>query len=517
MALVAVVAAVAALLGIAGRATYGMRTSGDEPHYLVTALSLGEDGDLDVSDEIADDRYRPFHEKGLKAQAAQRPDGTMVAPHDPLLPAVLALPMRWGGFRAAKATLALTAGVLAALLVWTMVRRFDVPVGTAAVTTVVFTAAAPLAVYGHQVYPELPAALAVTVAVAASTGRLGRGGLAASGLAVVALPWLSIKYVAVAAALAGLVLFRLWRRGDRACAVAFGGGLVAAGAAYVMGHLAWYDGLTPYASGRYFQGQGGQISVVGTDPSYLGRSRRLVGLFVDRGFGLAAWQPAWLLTLPALGALLRRRPAGWTDLGLPLGAGWLTASFVALTMHGWWFPGRQTVVVLPLLVIATAWWIGSSRGHLATLALVGALGVASYVWLAAETVSGQLTWIVDFASTSNPWYRVWRFALPDYLRPGPAMWVMHAGWTVALATLALWGWRSGRGVGRGLGGALGARSRSGPGPSAGAGSSPGGLPASVDLADGRTVVGAASGQGQDEDGGGSRAAEGRASHGGTSR
>ena len=32
------------------------------------------------------------------------------------------------------------------------------------------------------------------------------------------------------------------------------------------------------------------------------------------------------------------------------------ATFVALTMQGWWFPGRQLVVVLPAAVLAIAWW-----------------------------------------------------------------------------------------------------------------------------------------------------------------
>ncbi len=529
MMLAATVAVVAAALGIPGRATYGMRTSGDEPHYLVTAISLAEDGDLDVSDEVADDRYRPFHERGLKPQAERRSNGALVEPHDPLLPAVVALPMHWGGFRAAKATLALMAGALAALLVWTMVRRFDVRVGAALVTSTVFTAAAPLAVYGHQVYPELPAALAVTAAVAALTGRLGRGGAVVLGATVVALPWLAVKYVPVAAALAVIGLAILWRRGDRRMTTVLAGTFGLAGVAYVLAHLAWYDGLTVYASGRFFQDNGGQVSVVGTAPNHLGRSRRLVGLLVDRGFGLAAWQPAWLLAAPALGALVRRRPRGWLSVVGPWGAGWLTATFVAATMHGWWFAGRQTVVVLPLLAIAVGWWVGASRLRLGALAVAGSLGVASYGWLAVEAAAVELTWIVDFASTSNPWYRLWRTALPDYLHPGTAMWALHVGWTVALILFAWWGWRSGRGVGRRLGGALGgavgASSSSSAGPRARAGAGPrararsGGLAAPVEFADGRAVVGTAGGQGQGqgEDGGGSRVPESGASHEGTSR
>jgi len=37
--------------------------------------------------------------------------------------------------------------------------------------------------------------------------------------------------------------------------------------------------------------------------------------------GIAVWQPAWLLVLPALAALLARRPPGWATVALPLAAG----------------------------------------------------------------------------------------------------------------------------------------------------------------------------------------------------
>ena len=176
------------------------------------------------------------------------------------------------------------------------------------------------------------------------------------GVAVVALPWLGVKYAPVAAAIALVACWRLARAGRGRRALALAGSLAVAGVVFLVLHRWWYGGWTPYAAGDHFVG--GELSVVGTEPDYLGRSRRLVGLLVDRGFGLAAWQPAWLLAVPALAVLARRRPAGWAALAAPLAAGWLVATFVALTMHGWWFAGRQVVVVLPLAALAVAWWTG---------------------------------------------------------------------------------------------------------------------------------------------------------------
>ena len=109
----------AAAAGIGSRASYGARTTADEPHYLLTALSIAHDGDLDVRDEFARMEYLPFHEIPLDPQAAPRADGSLIEPHDPLLPVVLAAPAALGGWVLAKLTLAAVAAALAALLVWT--------------------------------------------------------------------------------------------------------------------------------------------------------------------------------------------------------------------------------------------------------------------------------------------------------------------------------------------------------------------------------------------------------------
>jgi hypothetical protein len=424
------------------RATYGARTTADEPQYLLTALSLAEDRNLDVGDERARGAYRDFHEADLPVQESIRDDGTRIVPHDPLLPLVLAVPVALGGWLAAKLTLAALAGALAAAMVWVAVRRFAVPVGVAVLAVLAFSLAAPLAFYGTQVYPELPAALAVTLGVAALTGPLRRGGLVLLAAVAVALPWLSVKYVAVAAALVGVALVRLWRRGDRAPVMAVVGVLGAAGIVYLAAHQVIYDGWTVYASGDHFDAAGGEATVIGVDPDYLGRSARLAGLLTDRGFGLAAWQPAFLLAVPAVVALLRARPRGWDALAVPLAAGWLNATFVALTMHGWWWPGRQVVVVLPCAVLAVAWWAGRYERVRPWLLAGAVVGAATVAWLTTEVLLGHRRLVIDFEGTADPLYRLWRLVLPDGRRLPGGTDALRALWYVALAGLALWGWRS---------------------------------------------------------------------------
>jgi hypothetical protein len=436
MLVVGVLAFLAAAAGILVSATHETRTTADEPQYLLTAISLAEDGDLDIADELADGRWRPFHALPLPQQTEPLAGGRRLSPHDPLLPLLLAGPVAAAGWVGAKLAMAVMAGLLAALLLWTAVRRLGVPVATAVLAVAVLACSPPLAVYGSQVYPELPAALAVLAAAAAltTTGVPSVGATVVVGVAVVALPWLGVKYAPVAAAVALVACWRLAREGRARRALALAGSLALAGVVFLVLHRWWYGGWTPYAAGDHFVS--GELSVVGTDPDYLGRGRRLVGLLVDRGFGLAAWQPAWLLAVPAVAALARRRPAGWTAIALPLAAGWLVATFVALTMHGWWFAGRQVVVVLPLAALAVAWWTGPDRRRRLLLAMAGAAGVLAFGWLVAEGAAGRVTWAVDFAATTNPLYRAWRLALPDYLAMSRWSWVLHVAWLAFLAGLA---------------------------------------------------------------------------------
>lgn len=429
LAVVGLIVAAWVALAVPAPASRGGRVTADEPQYLLTAISLGEDRDLDISDELGAQRFREFHEANLPVQTKVLEGGSQVSPHDPLLPALLAGPMLAGGWVAAKLTLAALAGILAVVLVWTAVARFAVAVPVAVVGVLAFAVAPPLAFYGTQVYPELPAALAVALAIAALTGPLGRRGVLLAGSSIVVLPWLSVKYGPVALALAACLLAR-----RRSWAIV--AGLGATAAVFVVAHLAWYGGLTPYATGDHFVG--GELTAVGSNPDYFGRSIRLVGLLLDRDFGLAAWQPAFLLAIPAAAALVSRRPRGWTMLAAPFVAGWFNATFVAFTMHGWWWPGRQTVVVLPAVVLAVTWWAASSPAVTRVLAVLGVFGASVYGWLVAQSVLGDLKLIVTFESVSYPLVRVWRWVLPDYRDLTARDWALHAVWLAVIAAAAFW-------------------------------------------------------------------------------
>jgi hypothetical protein len=354
-----------------------------------------------------------------------------------------------GGWVGAKAALSVLAGATAALMVWVAVRRFGVPVDVAGVGAAIVGASAPLAIYGQQVYPELPAALALLAGVALATGPLRPPGLAGLGVALTALPWLGVKYLPVAAALAAVVLVRLAREGRWRSVGALSAGLAASGAVYLLVHRVVWGGWTVYAAGDHFE-QTGEFSVVGVQPDYVGRSLRLVALLVDRAYGLVAWQPAWLLAVPAVAALavlgarsMRYRAA---VVVAPLLAGWATATWAALTMHGYWWPGRQVVVVLPLAALAVLWWLGRVVPRLQPAAVVlGLLGVVHMIALLVDGWSREITWVVGFELVDDPVYRALRPVFPDYRADGPGFWLLHIGWGAAILVLLYAGARTVRG------------------------------------------------------------------------
>ncbi len=445
---VGVVVAGVVALGAGAQSARQTRTTGDEPHYLLTALSLAEDGDLDVSDERARLAYLPFHDVALSLQADIQADGRQVEPHDPLLPALLALPMALGGWLAAKLAMAAVAGGVAAATVWAARRRFGVGRRTAVAVAVAAGCSPPLAVYGTQIYPEIVAALACLVGFLAVTAARPSGRTTLlSVVAVVALPWLSVKYVPVAAVLAALLVAQLWFGDRRRLLVPALGGLVLAAMTYLAGHQVLYGGWTVYAAGSHFEA--GELTVAGRDPDLLGRSVRLVGLLIDRHFGLGAWQPAWLLAPVGLVHVLRhrssvsertlaiRRPTNGEVLVAVVTAGWLTATFVALTMHGWWWPGRQVVVVLPLVAVAGAAWLDRAPAKVRIgVAAAGALGLWAWVTVVVGASTGDHSLVTQLGAIH--WLPQWVLdpLLPDLRADGWATDARVAAWAVSLVVVA---------------------------------------------------------------------------------
>ncbi|MEL6893765.1 MAG: hypothetical protein AAFP84_19390, partial [Actinomycetota bacterium] len=396
-----------ASFGVGARSTYGALTSSDEPQYLLTALSLAEDFDLDISDEIERRAFEPFHEISLNTQTFPlNESGQRLSPHDPLLPLVAAPAMRIGGWLGVRILLVTIGGLTAALATWTAVRRFGVRPSSALVGVGSMMIGAPIAAYSTQVFPEILAALLVTVIAAAGTGpELQRRHAGWVVTATVALPWTSIKYAGTAAVAVLVLGLMWWRRGERRMVVLSTIALAVSGVVYLAVHQRIYGGWTVYSTGDHFIDDG-EFAVVGTNPDYWGRSRRIIGLLADRRYGLVPWAPVWIFAPAALAWLAARRHRLAMFAIATIAAGWATATFVALTMHGWWSPGRQIVVVAPLIALALSVLVDEVPRLRWPVGVLGLAGASTWVWLAIEASTDRRVLIVDFYETAAPVYRL---------------------------------------------------------------------------------------------------------------
>src|SRR3954452_542480 len=200
--------------------TIGMRASGDsqyagaEPHYLLAAKSLVEDGDIDLTDDYRARGYRDFHPGTLQPQGLLT-RGRLDEPHGVGFPAVIAPAFAIAGPKGVEVFLAAVAA-LAVVFASRLALRV-VPDPWALGATFAVGLSPPLLAYSTAVYPEIAAAAA-----------LGRAALLALDVAekpsrpkayacfglIAILPWLEPLFLLPGAVVAWFA-FRAIRRARR--------------------------------------------------------------------------------------------------------------------------------------------------------------------------------------------------------------------------------------------------------------------------------------------------------------
>ncbi|HWC28907.1 MAG TPA: hypothetical protein VG845_02385 [Dehalococcoidia bacterium] len=364
------------------RATTGASITGDEPFYLLTTQGLIDDGDLDLTQQYERESYRSFfdHPSGLWRQSVEMDDGRLLSPHEPGL-SVLVIPgFLLDGLRGVQVQLMLLAA-LTFSLAFVLTSLETGMLRLSWLVTAAVGLSASVFVYSTEVYPELPAALCLVLSLLLVRTRPG-GAWAGLGLALTltALMWFGLKY----APLAALVTIPFLLGADLRGRVA----LIAAGAVsaafYVWFHYAVFDDLTAYSVNTVYEGADA-VSVFESHVAFQERIYRLWGLLIDQRFGIGRWAPFLLLLAPALPLLLKQGRMGLTVFGL-IGAQVLIATFVAITMMGWWFPGRTLMVVAPLFPLALVPLI--SRLPVSGRAVAGVLALTSVAFTAALQRAG---------------------------------------------------------------------------------------------------------------------------------
>jgi len=420
------------------RATRGASITADEPFYLLTTQSIVQDFDLDLRQQYARESYRSFfdHPDGLWTQSVPLPDGRLMSPHEPGFSVYLLPGFAIGGLRGAQVQMLLTASAAFALTYVLVASETRATLASWVATVVVGLTAAAF-VYSTEIYPEVPAALCIVLALLVlRRPRLRCTHAIVLAVILTALAWLGMKYVPLVALL-GVWAFR---RGGRDARLALLGLGAVSAAVYAGGHLALFGSLTAYSANTVYEG----ASTVDVMRSHVsgaggigGRAYRIVGLFVDERFGVGRWAPALLPTLPLLPLLVRRGRVGSVVAALVV-MQVLIATFVAITMMGWWFPGRTLVAVLPLASYGLAEALRRApRTVQAALVAMSAYSVLVTAALALAARSGEVTLALDPFAMSSAVFRAPAALFPDYRQWTVDTHVLHWAWLAAGIALLL--------------------------------------------------------------------------------
>jgi hypothetical protein len=327
--------------------------TGDEPHYLAVADAMVH-GTLDVRAAYRDP-------SGVRKWVGVLPtDQTVVhAGHLrsmrlPLLPLILAPAMALDSLVLLRLTMVLVA-VLVLDQLWRLLSDLGYRGAARAAPWVATLTALPVLGYATHLYPEMPGALCVVVALRLVVRGTRRALVVASGV-VGLLPWLIVRFDLLALALlvvvvvaavrpermqVGSVADAFRRRGRDAFAVA---------APFLVSMLAFFA----YLFALY-----GTFDVRATYPPGFTQAWTPwhayvegIGSLFGAGEGFAPYAPAFLIGLVAVVVAARRyRALGWFLLAAA------AVHLLVVVPTGFWgsaLPGRFVIVLVPFLAIAIA-------------------------------------------------------------------------------------------------------------------------------------------------------------------
>ncbi len=383
-------AAYAATLGLDAfeSSDYG----GDEPHYLLAAESLVDDGDFDLKDEYAERSYASFYPYELAPHGSEI-DGRLHETHGIGFPLLIAPAYAIAGPVGVELFLAALAALAVALAYLLALRAVPDPWALGAAAAVGLSP--PFLAYGTAVYPALAAGAALAGAALLALRleeRVSRKAAFGCFLALGALPWLDPKFIP-AGIVVGVFAVRALL-GARRRTLALGASEAAAfsAALYIAFNEALYNGPTPYSAGQ---------TATGADSAgdYLERTDRLATLFIHPDHGLLRWAPLFALAFVGLWILYRSRRDHLAHAAprvqemervavlcaAALGAQLMVAVFLAPTMSGPWFPPRHLLAALPLAIPLVA--LGLRRLPRPGIALI-ALTLGASAWLYLDVLLG---------------------------------------------------------------------------------------------------------------------------------
>lgn len=375
-------------------------TTGDEPHYVVIADSVGRDADLDVANNYAAEIQTPhFYAHGLTGTHAVSKDTAAYSLHGVGLPLLLAGPVRGAGVPGARGVMLLIAALLPVML-FVVARRLLESDSWGLAVALVFSLGLPFVAAAGQIYPDILSGLAVLYLVESIlSGKITqqRWHLIAGCAVMAFLPWIHLKNMAPVL----ILLAGLWLGSPNTRRAAM---FVSTALAVSLGGILTYN-IHAFGSirGPYWEGSM-ILTVAHVVPIFL-------GLHWDQAHGLFLQQPLLLVGLFGLAPMVWRHPRTSLFLGMVYLAILVPNAMHANSFGGYFFVGRFMWAALPIWIypfcqgfkqMSSARW----RGGL----LLGAVAwqlMLSAVWLH----SGSL---VNTLSERNSLYPQVQKFLPAY-------------------------------------------------------------------------------------------------------
>ena len=313
---------------------------GDEPHYMIMMESMRRYQTADLTKILESNDPLPKGVRKLRPHASiMTAPGTLYEVHNIGISLMMIPGYSLVGYKGAVGTF----GFLAALLVANMFLLGVETTGrkwTSLVVAVLAGLSAPFIFYFRYLYPEMPAALCLIYAVRVlQREKPTTGALLLAGAGAAFMPWFHVKFVIMAAILAGFCVLRHFRT-------------IKSVVWYALPHIPSALILMVFFYHAYGSWMPNAQYGDAHDPVSKFFFRGALGLLLDRDHGLLAFAPLYWLALPGL-FLLFRENRNYTILALVLSV----PSFAILASHWMWWggpcpPARFIIPLIPLFIPA---------------------------------------------------------------------------------------------------------------------------------------------------------------------
>lgn len=317
-----------------------MNLQGDEPHYLIIAQSILADHDIDLINNYQNKDWAKFYLGQLPDThiSINSPPGQGFSVHGIGLPLLVLPGFALGGKLGAILIINLIAALLAVnifLLAYELTKKEKLSL----LVTFLAAVTLPLFPFSFVIYTELPSALLFiyTLRKIRKFKEEKPANLILASLAIAFLPWLHTKNLLLILILVGFMIWQSWGQLKKTL-------IYFAPAFFSICALSFY--FYHYFGSPWFgAGVAGMVS-------FSGGFRGLLGLLFDQEYGLFIYSPFYLMAIPGLVILWKKRKFAFIYLMLPFLVIWIFNGLFFEWWAGWSPPSRYLVTVVPLLIPA---------------------------------------------------------------------------------------------------------------------------------------------------------------------